>query len=57
MCPSWKGTRERRHSPKGRAQLMREWLRQLAGAGVDPVAESRRLRRTCGLAHAAGPHP
>ena len=29
MCPSWKGTRERRHSPKGRAQLMREWLRQL----------------------------
>ena len=25
MCPSWKGTRERRHSPKGRAQLIREW--------------------------------
>ena len=33
MCPSWKGTRERRHSPKGRAQLMREWLRQLAARG------------------------
>jgi Fe-S oxidoreductase len=48
MCPSWKGTRERRHSPKGRAQLMREWLRQLAALGIDPVEESRRLRRTAG---------
>ena len=27
MCPSWKGTRERRHSPKGRAMLVREWDR------------------------------
>jgi (R)-2-hydroxyglutarate dehydrogenase len=45
MCPSWKGMRERRHSPKGRAQLIREWLRQLAALGFDPVAESRRLRR------------
>ncbi|SFJ73825.1 FAD/FMN-containing dehydrogenase [Bosea sp. OK403] len=45
MCPSWKETRERRHSPKGRAQLMREWLRQLAMAGVDPVDEAKRLRR------------
>ena len=48
MCPSWKGTRERRHSPKGRAQLMREWLRQLAALGFDPVAESRRLRAASG---------
>src|SRR5690349_14385948 len=48
MCPSWKGMRERRHSPKGRAQLMREWLRQLTLEGVDPVAESRRLRATPG---------
>jgi FAD/FMN-containing dehydrogenase/Fe-S oxidoreductase len=44
MCPSWKGTRERRHSPKGRAQLMREWLRRLAATGVDPLAEAHRLR-------------
>ncbi|AXK38218.1 D-2-hydroxyglutarate dehydrogenase YdiJ [Crenobacter cavernae] len=44
MCPSWKGTRERRHSPKGRASLLREWLRQLSHAGFDPVAESARLR-------------
>jgi FAD/FMN-containing dehydrogenase/Fe-S oxidoreductase len=44
MCPSWKGTRERRHSPKGRAQLMREWLRRLAVEGRDPLEEARRLR-------------
>ena len=30
MCPSYKGTSERIHSPKGRASLLREWLRQLA---------------------------
>src|SRR5215218_6334988 len=48
MCPSWKGMRERRHSPKGRAQLIREWLRQLAALGFDPVEESRRLRHTAG---------
>ncbi|WP_338663104.1 FAD-binding and (Fe-S)-binding domain-containing protein [Pararoseomonas sp. SCSIO 73927] len=44
MCPSWKGTRERRHSPKGRAMLVREWLRRLSEAGVDPVEEARALR-------------
>lgn len=27
MCPSYKVTRDRRHSPKGRAALLREWLR------------------------------
>ena len=46
MCPSWKGTRERRHSPKGRASALREWLRLLAAEGVDPVAEAARLRAT-----------
>lgn len=45
MCPSWKATRERRHSPKGRASLMREWLRQLAEKNVDPSSEAARLRR------------
>lgn len=34
MCPSSKITRDRIHSPKGRATLMREWLRLLAGSGV-----------------------
>jgi FAD/FMN-containing dehydrogenase/Fe-S oxidoreductase len=38
MCPSWKGTRERRHSPKGRASLMREWLRLQTEAGADVLA-------------------
>jgi Fe-S oxidoreductase/FAD/FMN-containing dehydrogenase len=38
MCPSWKATRERVHSPKGRASLMREWLRMQHDAGVDLVA-------------------
>ena len=30
MCPSYKGSQERIHSPKGRASLLREWLRQIA---------------------------
>ncbi|MGF1700376.1 FAD-binding oxidoreductase [Photobacterium makurazakiensis] len=38
MCPSMKITADRRHSPKGRAGLVREWLRLLADQGVDPVA-------------------
>jgi FAD/FMN-containing dehydrogenase/Fe-S oxidoreductase len=33
MCPSYKATRDRRHSPKGRADLMREWLRQSGPEG------------------------
>ncbi|TLU66291.1 FAD-binding oxidoreductase [Thalassotalea litorea] len=35
MCPSSKITADRRHSPKGRAGLMREWLRLLAEKGID----------------------
>jgi len=35
MCPSSKVTRDRRDSPKGRAGLMREWLRLLEVKGVD----------------------
>ncbi len=33
MCPSMKVTGDRVHSPKGRATLMREWLRQLSLRG------------------------
>jgi FAD/FMN-containing dehydrogenase/Fe-S oxidoreductase len=44
MCPSWKATRERRHSPKGRAMLTKDWLRQLAAKGTDPILEARALR-------------
>ncbi|KII75750.1 FAD-binding and (Fe-S)-binding domain-containing protein [Vibrio renipiscarius] len=35
MCPSMKVSADRRHSPKGRAGLVREWLRQLTEQGVD----------------------
>jgi FAD/FMN-containing dehydrogenase/Fe-S oxidoreductase len=35
MCPSMKVTADRVHSPKGRAALMREWLRQLSTRGWD----------------------
>ncbi|MDH4573681.1 D-2-hydroxyglutarate dehydrogenase YdiJ [Salinicola acroporae] len=45
MCPSWKATRERVHSPKGRASLMREWLRRQGEAGVDVTEVSRAQRR------------
>ena len=38
MCPSWKATRQRIHSPKGRASLMREWLRLQGEAGTDLTA-------------------
>ncbi|MGS0894415.1 D-2-hydroxyglutarate dehydrogenase YdiJ [Burkholderia stagnalis] len=41
MCPSWKATRERVQSPKGRASLMREWLRLQGQAGVDVIAAAR----------------
>jgi FAD/FMN-containing dehydrogenase/Fe-S oxidoreductase len=43
MCPSWKGTRERRHSPKGRASLLREWLFLQTQAGGDVLHAPRGL--------------
>ncbi len=53
MCPSYKITRDRRHSPKGRASLVREWVRQLSLAGpageasnpVSRMANALRKRR------------
>lgn len=36
MCPSSKVTRDRIHTPKGRASVMREWLRQLSNATAAP---------------------
>lgn len=41
MCPSWKATRARQHSPKGRASLIREWLRRQQAANVDVLAVAR----------------
>ncbi|MCW8196134.1 FAD-binding oxidoreductase [Proteobacteria bacterium 005FR1] len=39
MCPSYKGTRERKYSPKGRAALMKEWLAQSSRTGALPQRE------------------
>lgn len=41
MCPSSKITSDRRHSPKGRAGMMREWLRLLSKQNVDVNALER----------------
>ena len=41
MCPSFKVTGDRVQSPKGRAGLMREWLRLLEAEGVDVEALSK----------------
>ncbi|MDO3386932.1 FAD-binding and (Fe-S)-binding domain-containing protein [Gilvimarinus sp. SDUM040013] len=44
MCPSWKATRERVHSPKGRSSLMREWLKQLSERQVNAVELTQQVR-------------
>ncbi|KAB0321053.1 FAD-binding oxidoreductase [Vibrio diabolicus] len=43
MCPSFKVTADRRHSPKGRAGIMREWLRRLNDSGFDLLANEQQL--------------
>ncbi|GAB59221.1 D-2-hydroxyglutarate dehydrogenase YdiJ [Rheinheimera nanhaiensis] len=43
MCPSSKVTKDRRHSPKGRAGLMREWLRLNQLQGIDVLAQEQQL--------------
>ncbi|MGA1017554.1 MAG: FAD-binding and (Fe-S)-binding domain-containing protein [Phycisphaerales bacterium] len=51
MCPSSKITRDPRHSPRGRALLMKEWLRRVSdlgwhddGARAEPSWPERMLR-------------
>ncbi|MBS7660420.1 FAD-binding oxidoreductase [Pseudomonas lalucatii] len=44
MCPSWKATRRREQSPKGRAALIREWLRLQGEQGVDVLASAEAIR-------------
>ena len=39
MCPSYKATKDRVQSPKGRASLLREWLKQEAQGGADTELE------------------
>jgi FAD/FMN-containing dehydrogenase/Fe-S oxidoreductase len=45
MCPSYKFSRDRIHSPKGRAGMIREWLRQLARADYPLDTEDRTVGR------------
>lgn len=45
MCPSFKGSGDRRYSPKGRASLIREWLRLLGEQGLDPRHLAQDLRK------------
>jgi len=49
MCPSSKITKDRRHSPKGRAGLMREWLRLLEKQGVDVLTLEQDINRSKGM--------
>ncbi|MFB2979341.1 FAD-binding and (Fe-S)-binding domain-containing protein [Microseira sp. BLCC-F43] len=42
MCPSYKGTSNRIHSPKGRATLLREWWRQIGTVNQGDAAMRRR---------------
>ncbi len=39
MCPSYKVTQDRIHSPKGRATIIREWIRQLSTSSKPPVKD------------------
>ncbi|MCG9761750.1 FAD-binding protein [Pseudoalteromonas sp. S4498] len=43
MCPSYKVTKDRRNSPKGRAGLFKEWLRLQNNKGVDLIATEKQL--------------
>lgn len=45
MCPSYKVTKDRRYSPKGRASLMREWLRLQADKGVDLLETEKSIAK------------
>lgn len=43
MCPSYKVSKDRRYSPKGRAGLMREWMRLMSLQEVNLKAEEKRI--------------
>ena len=43
MCPSYKVTGDRRYSPKGRASLMREWLRLQESENIDLLNVEKEL--------------
>ena len=45
MCPSYKATRDKRYSPKGRATMLREWLRLSSNKGSKEVF--KKLEEEC----------
>ena len=45
MCPSYKVTKDRRYSPKGRASLMREWLRLQSDKDVDLLESEKAIAK------------
>ncbi|MEM9273191.1 MAG: FAD-binding and (Fe-S)-binding domain-containing protein [Cyanobacteria bacterium P01_F01_bin.143] len=47
ICPSYKGSRARIHSPKGRASLLREWLRQIALSSDQDLEQSANFLVKC----------
>ena len=47
ICPSYKGSRDRIHSPKGRASLLREWLRQIALSSEQDLGQSANFLVKC----------
>ncbi|ETI57963.1 FAD-binding and (Fe-S)-binding domain-containing protein [Marinomonas profundimaris] len=49
MSTSWKNSRDRRYSPKGRAALIREWLRALSELGVDTKQASKSAKNSRAL--------
>lgn len=46
MCPSWKATRDRRQSPKGRAALLRDWMASTDAPAVEREAIETALDAT-----------
>jgi FAD/FMN-containing dehydrogenase/Fe-S oxidoreductase len=56
MCPSSKVTRDRIHSPKGRASLLKEWLRRLEAVKAEKTPKSAGflLKARYSLGKAAG---
>lgn len=45
MCPSYKVTKDRRYSPKGRASLMREWMRLQSEKGIDLLESEKAIAK------------
>lgn len=49
MCPSYKVSKDRRFSPKGRAGLMREWMRLMSNQDININDEEKRIAKGEGV--------